>query len=112
MEKIWCCMNFCRLRMCGLILNEWKRSVVQSMMHISGKRWLYPYVVGEYRVSENEAKRRILRRESLRRAFIRQSFHEDISDPFNYDLILNSRKLCIQYAVNAVIATIGATHRK
>ena len=38
-------------------------------------------VAREYGVSENDAKRRILRRESRRRAFVRQSFHEDIANP-------------------------------
>jgi cytidylate kinase len=65
-------------------------------------------VVREYSVSKNAAKRRILRRESMRRAFVRQSFHENIADPLNYDLILNSRKLKINSAVNAVIGAIGS----
>ena len=66
-------------------------------------------VVREYGVSENRAKRRILRRESVRCAFVRQSFHEDIEDPLHYNLILNTGKLSIKYAVNAVIGAIGAT---
>ena len=66
-------------------------------------------VTREYSVSENDAKRRILRRESRRRAFVRQSFHEDIADPLNYDLILNTGKLSIKSAVNAVIGAIEGT---
>ena len=62
-----------------------------------------------YGVSENDAKRRILRRESRRRAFVRQSFHEDIADPLNYDLILNAGKLSVKSAVNAVIGAIEGT---
>lgn len=65
-------------------------------------------VVREYNVSINEAKRRILRRESVRRAFVRQSFHENIADPLNYDLILNTNKLKINSALNAVIGAIGS----
>lgn len=63
-------------------------------------------VVNEFGVSENDAKRRILRRESRRRAFVRQSFHENIADPLNYDLVLNTGKLSIKSAVNAVIGAI------
>ncbi len=66
-------------------------------------------VTREYSVSENDAKRRILRRESRRRAFVRQSFHEDIADPLNYDLSLNTGKLSIKSAVNAVIGAIEGT---
>jgi cytidylate kinase len=66
-------------------------------------------VAREYGVSENDAKRRILRRESRRRAFVRQSFHEDIADPLNYDLILNTEKLSIKSAVNAVIGALEGT---
>lgn len=66
-------------------------------------------VAREYSVSENDAKRRILRRESRRRAFVRQSFHEDISDSHNYDLSLNTGKLNIKSAVNAVIGAIEGT---
>jgi cytidylate kinase len=63
-------------------------------------------VVRKYGVSENDAKRRILRRESRRRAFVRQSFHENIADPLNYDLVLNTGKLSIKSAANAVIGAI------
>ena len=66
-------------------------------------------VAREYGVSENDAKRRILRRGSRRRAFVRQSFHEDIADPINYDLVLNTGKLSIKSAVSAVIGAIKGT---
>ena len=63
-------------------------------------------VARENGVSENDAKRRILRRESRRRAFVSQSFHEDIADPLKYELVLNMGKLSIKSAVNAVIGAI------
>ena len=66
-------------------------------------------VTREYGVSENDAKRRILRRESRRRAFVRQSFHENIADPLNYDLIINTGKLSIKSATNAVIGSLEGT---
>jgi cytidylate kinase len=69
-------------------------------------------VAREYGVSENDAKRRILRRESRRRAFVRQSFHENIADPLNYDMILNTGKLSIKSVVNAVIGAIEGTELK
>jgi cytidylate kinase len=66
-------------------------------------------VAREYGVLENDAKRRILRRESRRRAFVRQSFHEDIANPLKYELVLNTGKLSIKSAVNAVIGAIEGT---
>lgn len=66
-------------------------------------------VAREYGVSETEAKRRILRRESRRRAFVRQSFHENIAYPLNYDLILNTGKLSIKSAVNALVGALEGT---
>ena len=69
-------------------------------------------VAREHGVSENDAKRRILRRESRRGAFVRRSFHEDIADPHNYDMVLNTAKLSIHSAVNAVIVAIKGAEQK
>ena len=63
----------------------------------------------EYRVTSEEAKRRIIRRESRRKAFVRQSFNADITDPIHYNMTINTGKMGIAAAVEAVIAAVMAT---
>jgi cytidylate kinase len=63
----------------------------------------------EYRVTSEEAKRRVIRRESRRKAFVRQSFHADISDPIQYNMVINTDKMSVAAAVEAVIAAVMAT---
>ena len=63
-------------------------------------------VVRAYGVKEEDAKRRIIRRESRRRAFVRKSYNADISDPNNYDLVINTGRMEIEFAVEAVIAAL------
>ncbi len=53
-------------------------------------------------VSGEEAKQRIIRTESERRAFIRKYFYSDISDPTNYDIIINMENISIDAAAHAV----------
>ena len=55
-----------------------------------------------FSVSAEDAKRRIIRTESERRAFIRKYFNADITDPINYDLVLNTETLSIEAAANAI----------
>jgi cytidylate kinase len=59
-----------------------------------------------YRVSRETAERRVITRESKRRAFVRQSFNADISDPLNYDLVINTGDMTIETAVDAVIGAV------
>lgn len=63
----------------------------------------------QYRVTSEEAKRRIIRRASRRKAFVRQSFHADISDPIHYDMIVNTEKMSISAAVESVISAVMTT---
>jgi cytidylate kinase len=58
-------------------------------------------------VTAEDAKRRIVRTESDRRAFIRKYFNADITDPINYDIVINTGALEIDTAVEAVIAALG-----
>ena len=58
-------------------------------------------------VTAEDAKRRIIRTESDRRAFIRKYFNADITDPINYDIVINTGALEIDKAVEAVIAALG-----
>ena len=64
-------------------------------------------VAREFNISQDEAKRRVIRTESERKAFIRKYFNSDIADPVNYDLILNSEILSIDHAVNLISAALG-----
>ncbi len=59
-------------------------------------------VARTYDVSVEEAKRRVVQRESRRRAFVRQAFHADIADPNHYDLIVNTSRMKIDAAIEAI----------
>lgn len=54
----------------------------------------------------DEAKRRVIRTNSDRRAFIRKYFNADISDPINYDLVINTETLSVDAAISAVCSAI------
>ena len=55
-----------------------------------------------------EAKRRVIQRESRRKAFVRHSFNAEISDPIHYDLTINTGRMSIDSAVEAVIGAVRA----
>jgi cytidylate kinase len=57
-------------------------------------------------VPAEKAKKRVIGRESRRTAFIRKSYNADISDPENYDLTINTGRMSIASAVEAVIAAV------
>jgi len=61
-----------------------------------------------HRVTTEMAKRRVIQRESKRKAFVRHSFNADISDPIHYDLTINTGKMSIESAVEAVIGAVMA----
>lgn len=54
----------------------------------------------------NEAKRRVIRTNSDRRAFIRKYFNADISDPINYDLVINTETLSVDAAIGTICSAI------
>jgi cytidylate kinase len=58
-----------------------------------------------------EARSRILKTESDRKAFIKKYFNEDIQNPLNYDVIINTETLSIDDAVNAVAGALGHLKR-
>jgi cytidylate kinase len=64
----------------------------------------------------DEAKRRVINRENRRSTFIQQSFNADVSNPNNYDLVINTEKLDIDAAMGAVIGMVvgskGVVHVK
>ena len=61
--------------------------------------------VAEYfKTSPDEARRRIMHRQSRRTAFIQQAFHQDIANPLNYDMLINTEKMSVASAVASIIA--------
>lgn len=64
-------------------------------------------VVRNFDVSREEAKSRIIRTESDRSAFIRKYFNADISDPTQYELVINTEKISIETAAKTVASATG-----
>jgi cytidylate kinase len=69
--------------------------------------WRIENVCREFDLSKEEAKRRVMQTESDRRAFIRKYFNADISNPINYDLVINTATLKLEDAVNVIAAALG-----
>ena len=63
-------------------------------------------VANSFKISEDEAKRRVIRTESDRRAFIRKYFNAEIADPVNYDIVFNTGTLSMDDATSAIAAVI------
>ena len=58
--------------------------------------------------SDENVRRRIARREARRRAFVRQAFNKEIRNPNHYDITLNTARLSVETAAEAiVVAAIG-----
>jgi cytidylate kinase len=53
-------------------------------------------------ITTEEAKQQITKTESARKGFIKKYFNADITDIFNYDLIINTENLSIHDAINAI----------
>lgn len=60
-----------------------------------------------YDVPIETARGRILHRESRRAAFVKQSFHADVADPDNYDLVISTAKIDNDSVVGAIIGAIS-----
>jgi len=58
-------------------------------------------------VSLEEAKKQVVNAESNQHAFIRKYFHADLSDTLHFDLVVNTLKLSIDDAAEAVKAVLG-----
>lgn len=63
-------------------------------------------IVKAYGVKEEEARQRVIRREARRAAFVRNSYDADIADPKHYDLTLNTSRMSIASAAEAVTAAV------
>jgi cytidylate kinase len=64
-------------------------------------------VAKDYGISKQEARKRVLRTESDRKAFVRKYFYSDISNPSNYDMVLNTGTLSVDSAAAAICSAIG-----
>lgn len=78
-----------------------------SVRIIAPQAWRIKNVSKEFDIALDEAKRRVLRTDSDRRAFIRKYFNADITDPTNYDLVINTATLNVDDAVNVIAAALG-----
>ena len=64
-------------------------------------------VAHELNMSESEAQKMILRTDSDRRSFSRKYFYADVTDPLNYDLVINTTRMSIDAAVKSIIAALN-----
>ncbi len=64
-------------------------------------------VARDFNLSQDEAKRRVIKTESNRKAFIRKYFNADIAEPTNYDLVINTGTLSVSNAVDVIAAALG-----
>ncbi|BBO77119.1 cytidylate kinase [Desulfosarcina widdelii] len=64
-------------------------------------------VAEDFGISKQEARKRVLRTESDRKAFIRKYFYSDISNPANYDMVLNTGTLSVDSAAAAICSAVG-----
>ncbi|MBN1613122.1 MAG: cytidylate kinase-like family protein [Deltaproteobacteria bacterium] len=60
------------------------------------------HMMAEHGLSRQEAEKFIIQTDANRRAFIRQYFHVDLTDPSQYDLIVNLGALPIDVAVETI----------
>ena len=58
-------------------------------------------------ISEADARKQVLKTDSDRRAFSRKYFYADLTDPFHYDLLINTGRTSIDTAVAIVRAAVG-----
>lgn len=59
-------------------------------------------------VQEKEARRRVMRTEAERRAFIRKYFQADLTDPNNFDLVINTENTDLALAASIVEETFNS----
>jgi cytidylate kinase len=71
------------------------------------RRYRIGKVAQEFNLSEEDARRRVIKTESDRKAFIRKYFNTDIADPDNYDLTINTKNLSVDHAASVIAAALG-----
>jgi len=78
-----------------------------SVRIVAPQAWRVKNVSRKFDISQEDAKRRVMRTESDRRAFIRKYFNADIADPTNYDLVINTATLNVDDAVKVISSALG-----
>ncbi len=78
-----------------------------SVRIVAPQPWRIQNVSKEFDITPEEAKRRVMQTESDRRAFIRKYFNADITDPTNYDLVINTATLNVDDTVNVISSALG-----
>lgn len=63
------------------------------------------------KTTREEAERYIIKTEADRHSFIRKYFHQDVTDPLHYDIVINMRAVSIDGAVEAIIAAFRSWKR-
>jgi cytidylate kinase len=66
-------------------------------------------IVRAFGATDESARKRMTRREARRRAFIRQAFNKDIRNPSHYDLTLNTARLSVAAAAEAIAVAAGSS---
>ncbi len=61
-------------------------------------------VMREFGSSKEDAEKYIIKTDSDRRAYLRKYFHADVTDPSDYDIVINTGKLGIDGAVETIKA--------
>jgi cytidylate kinase len=68
------------------------------------------HVAEEFDVDSEEARRHVLRKEANRNAFVRKYFHEDVTSPSNYDLVINTGTVSIEAVIETIKCTLIQTN--
>jgi cytidylate kinase len=65
-------------------------------------------VMSQYNVSEQEARRQVMRTDADRKAFIQKYFQSDMMNPMNYDLVINTDNIDFDLAARLVKETFNS----
>jgi len=73
-----------------------------SLRIVAPSKYKIKNMAKEQGISEAKAEKQIQKEDSERRAFIRKYFHTDITDPHNYDLVLNLGNISFDKAISTI----------
>jgi len=68
-------------------------------------------IMRAFGAKDEDARKRVTRREARRRAFIRQAFNKDIRNPSHYDITLNTARLSVAAAAEAIVAAAVSSEK-
>ncbi len=88
----------------GFVLPSEKRFRVRV---IASEPFRVQMVARKFNLPTEDARRRVTRTDSDRKAFIRKYFNQDITNPMNYDMMLNTETLSIEACIKAVCGVFG-----